>query len=57
MENINSISILFYSLDDEILTKMALHEKGKNLRDFCILLSVDIQIEKEIKEIKTNLVS
>jgi hypothetical protein len=57
MENINSISILFYSLDDETLTKMALHEKGKNLRDFCILLSVDIQIEKEIKEIKTNLVS
>lgn len=57
MENINSISTLFYSLDDETLIKMALHEKGKNLRDFCILLSVDIQIEKEIKEIKINLVS
>jgi hypothetical protein len=57
MENINSISTLFYSLDDETLIKMALHEGGKNLRDFCILLSVDAQIEKEIEKYKSNLVS
>ena len=46
---INSIRDLLDSLDDEILIKMALLEKGKNLIDLCLLLSLDLQIEKEME--------
>lgn len=46
---INSIRDLLDSLDDETLIKMALLEKGKNLIDLCLLLSLDLQIEKEME--------
>ena len=47
---INSIISVFYSLDDKTLTKMAEFEGGESLKQFCILLTLDIQIEKEIKK-------
>lgn len=46
---INSVKDLLDSLDNETLIKMALLEKGKNLIDLCLLLSLDLQIEKEME--------
>jgi hypothetical protein len=49
---VNSITELFYSLDDESLIRMAVNQNGKNLQQFCILLSLDFQIENEFNAYK-----
>tara|TARA_Y100000385_G_scaffold281192_1_gene333581 strand:+ start:270 stop:437 length:168 start_codon:yes stop_codon:yes gene_type:complete len=47
---VNSIISILYSLDDDTLIKMASFEEGEHLKQFCVLLTLDIQYEKDMEE-------
>lgn len=46
-----TLSDEFFNMDDEILT-MLLLTNPKSIADLCILLSCDLQLEKEIEMIE-----
>ena len=49
---VNSIISLFYSLDDDVLVKMASTGGWENLKHLCILLTLDIQYEKDMRPVQ-----